>query len=109
MTGSNKFNPIVATFNILYTDVASEAFDFVLDRWESNTRTLYVRYAPLGGINSVVGNELYTAVGDAGTAIAVPITQQPLPPEGDAGSGDPSMASFTVTAPNFKRSLTVTT
>lgn len=109
VTGSDKYSPIVATFNILYTDVSNEAFDKVLDRWESGTRTLYVRYAPLGGIGTVVGNEVYTASNDAGTAFACPITQQPLPPEGDANSGDPSMASFSVTAPQFKRSLTTTT
>lgn len=108
VTGSDKFAPTVATFTILYTNTASEAFDTVMDRWESGTRTLYVRYAPEGGIGTVIGNDLFTAVNNAGAAFACPITQQPLPPDGDAGSGDPAMATFSVTAPKFLRSTTTT-
>ena len=110
VTAGGKTGPITLTFNGVYTKTSNEAFDRLRDRFEDATpgnRTMYVRYAPEGGIGSVAGNDLFTCTNDAGSAFAAPIINC-LPPEVDAGSGDPAMFTFSVLTPDLARSATTT-
>jgi hypothetical protein len=97
VTNSNKTEASELEINILYTETASEAFDIVGDRYRGATKTIYVRYAPKGG--ATANKRFFTANG-AGTATAAAIVNC-LPPEVDAGSGDPAMATFTVRFPKL--------
>lgn len=107
VTNANKTGPITTTVNILYTKTSNEGFDRVRDRFEGTDKTIYFRYAPQGGIGTVVGNDVFTAVGDAGTAVKVPIINC-LVPNVDAQSGDPIMASFQLLVPDYLRAATTT-
>lgn len=97
VVASNKVAAIQLECNILYTETSGQAFQTVWARYEGAAKTIYVRYAPKG---STSGNERYTASDDAGNSFACPIVSC-LPPNTDAGSGDPAMASFTVTCPKL--------
>lgn len=101
VTGSGKMGAVTATFNFVYTETSSEAFDVVFTRFEDGgVGTIYVRYSPAGGQSSEFR---YFATNDAGSAAtAVPITAC-NPPDADAGVGDAIMASFAVIAPQFKQ------
>lgn len=96
---SHKVSAVTANVSVLYTETAGEAFKVVWDRYVSTNKTIYFRYSPKGG-NS--GDWRYFAANNAGTVFACPIITC-LPPDVDAGSGDPAMAEFSVTAPKFER------
>lgn len=106
--GNNKVGPSTVTVNFVYTKTSAQLFDAIRDAYESSDKSIYLRWAPEGGIDSVVGNDLFTCVGDAGSAVKCPIVSC-LPPDLDAGSGDIAMASFSVLAPFVGRSATTTT
>lgn len=96
---SHKVSAITATISVLYTETAGEAFKVVWDRYVSTNKTIYFRYSPKGG-NS--GDWRYVASNNAGSAVACPILTC-LPPDMDAGTGDPAMAEFQIMTPKFER------
>jgi len=100
VTGSGKMGALTATFNIFYTETASEAFTVVYDRFKDGAAgTIAVRYSPAGGQST---ESRYFASDDAGSAATlVPIINCP-PPDADSSSGDAIMATFSVLAPQFK-------
>ena len=97
VVASNKTAAIKVDISILYTETAGEAFQIVWSRYESTTKTLFVRWSPRGGLT---GDERYVASNNAGTAVACPIVNC-LPPDVDANSGDPAMATFSILAPRL--------
>jgi hypothetical protein len=97
VTGSNKTEAAEIEVNILYTETASEAFDIVGDAYRSTSKQIYFRYAPKGGATA---NKRWFTANSAGTATPAQIVNC-LPPEVDAGSGDPAMASFTLRCPKL--------
>jgi hypothetical protein len=104
MTAENQYPIVVATnkvsastieVSILYTESSSEAFQIVWGRYEGSAKTIYLRWSPKGGATA---DERYVCANNAGTAVLCPIVAC-LPPQVDAGSGDPAMAMFRVIAP----------
>lgn len=101
VTYSNKTEPLSIEVNILYTEVTGEAFRVVKARFDGADKSIFFRYAPKG---NTTGNRRYTATNDANTAVLCPIVSC-LPPTLDAGSGDPAMASFTLSVPKLFESV----
>jgi hypothetical protein len=99
VTGSNKTEAKTVTVSILYTETNGEAFQIVNDRYDGADKTIYLRYSPAGG---GTGDKRWVCANAAGNAIAVPIINC-LPPEVDAGTGDPAMAEFSVRTPDLKK------
>lgn len=97
VVGSNKTEAVQAEVRILYTEVSGEAFRVVKARFDGNTKTIYFRYAPKG---TDTGNKRYLAADNANNAFACPIINC-MPPDLDAGTGDPAMASFTIIFPKW--------
>lgn len=97
VTYSNKTEPLTVEVNILYTETTGEAFRVVKARFDGVDKSIFFRYTPKG---NTTGNKRYTATNDANTAVACPIVSC-LPPTLDAGSGDPAMASFTLSVPKL--------
>lgn len=95
VVGSGKSAALKIDVNLLYTETAGEAFQTVWARWESTTRTIFLRWSPKGG---ATGDERYVASNNAGTAVACPITNCALP-DLDANSGDPALFAFSILAP----------
>jgi hypothetical protein len=95
--GSNKVSAVTAKVNIIYTETAGEAFQVVWGQYIGASKLIYFRYSPKGG---ATGDKRYVASNDAGSAFACPIVTC-LPPDVDAGSGDPAMAEFSIIAPKF--------
>lgn len=104
VVGSGKKEARTATFSIVYTETASEAFDFIWDIWEAaGTSTVYVRYSPAGG---QVGDLRFFASDDAGSAATtVPIASVALPDSDDGGGV--TMAEFSVIAAQWVRETIV--
>lgn len=107
VTGSNKKAAETVTVSIVYTEEDGEAFDIVHTAYRSGDKHIYLRWAPKGGIGTVVGNKLLTCADDGGTPAKVPIINCTLP-DLDAGSGDPAMSEFSVRTPNVAESTTTT-
>ncbi len=107
VTGSNKRAASTVTVSAVYTETDSEAWDSVWDLFVSASKVTYLRWAPRGGIDTVVGNRLFTCSDDAGTAAAVPIITC-THPEGDDGSGDPMTFEFSVRTPDVVETTTTT-
>lgn len=97
VTGSNKVGSITLTVSCLYTETAGQPWRVVKDRYDGAAKTIAVRYSPRGGAQT---ERRYVTANDAGTAIIVPIVNC-LPPETDAGSGDPLMFEFSVITPKL--------
>ncbi len=97
VVASNKTAAVKVDVNVLYTETAGEAFQTVWARYESTTKTIFLRWSPKGGNT---GDERYVASNNAGTAVACPIVTC-LPPDVDANSGDPAMAMFSILAPRL--------
>lgn len=95
--GSGKTEAVQAEVRILYTETAGEAFRVVKTAFDGANKTIYFRYAPKG---TGSGNKRYLAAYDAGGAFPCPIINC-MPPELDASSGDPAMASFTIIFPKW--------
>lgn len=106
VTPSQKYAPTDFTISIVYTKTTGEAFDIVMTQWESADKSIYVRYAPEGGIGAVAGNDLFTLSDANDAAFKAPIVSI-LPPNLDTSSGAPAIAQFTVKAPKATRSKTV--
>jgi hypothetical protein len=107
VTGSNKKAAETVTVRALYTEQTGEGWKTVHDRYRGTDKTIYVRWAPKGGIGTVAGNVLFTCADEAGTALKVPIINCTLP-DLDAGSGDPAMFEFSVRTPSVLASVTST-
>lgn len=97
VVGSNKTEAVQAEVRILYTETNGEAFRIVKAQFDGANKTIYFRYAPKG---TGTGNKRYLAASDANTAFPCPIVNC-MPPDLDAGSGDPAMASFTIIFPKW--------
>jgi hypothetical protein len=97
VVGSNKTEPVQAEVSILYTETSGEAFRVVKVQFDSAAKIIYFRYGPKG---AGTGNKRYLAADDAGSAFPCPIVNC-MPPELDAGTGDPAMASFTIIFPKW--------
>jgi hypothetical protein len=98
VTGSNKHTAGTVEIRSVWTPTSSEAWDTIRNQWEgSNTKVLYFRYSPEGGL---VGDLIYTAARDDGTAFACPIVNC-LPPSFDAGSGEVAIFMFSLMIPKF--------
>lgn len=97
---SNKLAPITVQCDIVYSEENFEAFGFVRKQWDSPDMSLYLRYSP----RNIVGAKRYYTADEVGNLFRSPITTC-LPPEGDATSGDPMMASFSVLAPRMAEEI----
>ncbi len=97
VVGSNKTEPVQAEVNILYTETNGEAFRIVKAAFDSSNKVIYFRYAPRG---TGSGNKRYLAADNANNAFACPIVNC-MPPELDASSGDPAMATFSIIFPKW--------
>jgi hypothetical protein len=63
VTGGGKHSAATITIRGLYTKVSGELFDYINDRWEvagNAAKTVYLKWAPEGGIGTVVGNEQFS-------------------------------------------------
>lgn len=107
VTAGNKHGPATITLRGLYTKTSAEFWDYIRDRWEGTSKTIYVRWAPEGGIGTVVGNEQFTAADDAGSPFAC-VIKSCVTPELDAGDGSPAMVSAVLEAPKVLRGTTTT-
>lgn len=97
VTHSNKTGPGTLQCDIVYTEEQAEAFMTVFDAFDSDEKSIFVRYSPRGGNPGDL--RFYTA-DDADTPFRAPIVNC-LPPEGDASTGDPLVASFSVQYPKL--------
>lgn len=107
VTGGGKHSAATITIRGLYTKITAEFWDFIRDRWETTTPTIYCRWAPEGGIGTVVGNEQFLAASDADAAFAC-IIKTCNTPEVDAGDGAPAMVSVVLECPKVARGTTTT-
>jgi len=111
VTGGGKHSAATITCRGIYTKVSGEFWDFIKDRQEvagNSAKTVYIRWAPEGGIGTVVGNEQFTATDDAGSAFPAIIKSMNVP-DLDAGNGGPALVSVVLEAPKVLRALTATT
>jgi len=97
VVGSNKTEAVQAEVRILYTEVSGEAFRIVKAAFDGSNKVIYFRYAPKG---TGTGNKRYLAADNANSAFPCPIISC-MPPDLDAGTGDPAMASFTIIFPKW--------
>lgn len=113
VTPANKKAAETITVSIVYTEESSEGFEIVSDIYRNgnpnkgNQRVIYLRWAPAGGIGTVVGNNVFTCANDSGSPIAVGIINCTLP-DLDASTGDPALCEFSVRTPNVLTSATTT-
>ena len=85
------------TVNVVYTEGATDAFKIVYAAYLANAG-IGIRYSPKGG---ATGTKRYFGSNAAGTAqILCPILNC-TPPSMDAGSGDVTMAEFTLLVPQL--------
>lgn len=97
VVGANKTEAAEAEVKILYTETAGEAFRVVKVRYDGADKTIYFRYTPKG---TGTGNKRYLAADNANAAFKCPIVNC-MPPDLDAGTGDPAMASFSIIFPKW--------
>lgn len=107
VTAGNKHGPATVTLRGVYTKVSAEFWDYIRDRWEGSDKTIYCRWAPEGGIGTVVGNEQFLCASDAGTSFAC-VIKSCNTPELDAGDGSPAMVSVVLECPKVLRGTTTT-
>lgn len=98
VVGSNKVGARTLEVNCLYTETAGEPWKIVSNRYNGAVKTIFLRYSPAGGGQ---GAQRFVCARNDDTAVAVPIVNC-LPPEVDAGSGDPAMFTFSVITPKLK-------
>ena len=106
VTPSNKTQSVTVTVSGLWENTASAWFDLVWDVIEAGTFTCAVRWAPLGGTDTVVGNPSFQTTSDAGVVQGYVVGFQP--PDMDASSGDPLMWTLSVECAKVTRTLTTT-
>lgn len=111
VTGGGKHSAVTITCRGIYTKVSGEFWDYLRDQWELATsarKKVYIKWAPEGGIGTVVGNEQYTATDDAGSAFPCLIKSINMP-DLDAGNGAPALVTAVLECPKVTRALTATT
>jgi len=96
VTHSNKTAPITVQCDIVYSEALWEAFGIVWQQWLSPNKSLFMRYSP----TNIVGGKRYYTADDANDLFRAPIVSC-LPPEGDATTGDPMMAMFSLLVPKM--------
>lgn len=106
VTAGGKHSAATITIRGLYTKTASELWDTLRDAWEG-AGVIYVRWAPEGGIGTVVGNDQFLAADDAGSAFAA-VIKSINTPELDAGDGSPALCSAVLECPKVLRGTTTT-
>lgn len=97
VVNSNKTEALTVEVNQVYTETPGEGYLTVYNRYVGADKRIYFRYSPAGG---AVGQKRYVAANNANSAIPVPIIAC-LPPETDAGSGDPMMGGFSLLVPKL--------
>jgi hypothetical protein len=105
--GANKMGARTVTVTAVYTEEVAEAFEIVYTRYTGTTKTLWVRWAPKGGILAAAGNNVFTTSNAGGAAAAAPIINCTLP-DMDASSADPAIFEFSVRAADILEALTTT-
>jgi hypothetical protein len=105
---SGKLSARTVTVSCVYSEEATEAWEVVNARYLGSTKSIYLRWAPKGGIGTVVGNNLFVCANAALSPIAVPIINC-IPPELDASSGDPAIFEFSVRTQKIAELATSTT
>ena len=111
VTAGGKHSAATITARGLYTKISGEFWDFIKDQQEvagNSGKVVYIRWAPEGGIGTVVGNEQFTATDDAGSAFPCVIKSCNVP-DLDSGSGAPALVTAVLEAPKVLRALTATT
>lgn len=111
VTAGGKHSAATITCRGIYTKTSGEFWDFLRDQWESSGATkkrVYIRWAPEGGIGTVVGNEQFTATDDAGSAFPA-VIKSINTPDLDAGNGGPALVTAVLECPKVTRALTATT
>lgn len=98
VTGTNKVGSRNVEVRCLYTETSGEAWKVVSARYNGAVKTIYLRYSPAGGGSTT---QRFSTANNADTVVAVPIINC-VPPELDAGSGDPALFTFTVITPKLK-------
>lgn len=84
------------TFDIVYTEGGSDAWQAIRTAFETAAAVLYVRYSPKGGASTTF---MFTTTENQSKVIACP------PPVGDFGSGDPVWVSFVVVTATTVKSV----
>lgn len=107
VTGGGKHSAATITCVGLYTKNSGEFWDYIRDRKEGASATIYIRWAPEGGIGTVVGNEQMMAADDAGNAFPAIIKSCNVP-DLDAGNGAPALVTAVLECPRVLRGLTTT-
>lgn len=97
VVNSNKTDAVTIAVSQLYTETAGEGYMTVYNRYAGADKRIYFRYSPSGGLS---GQKRFVAANAADQPFLCPI-QTCLPPETDAGSGDPMMGGFTLIAPKL--------
>lgn len=97
VVNSNKTDAVTIEVSQLYTETAGEGYLTVYNRYSGADKRIYFRYSPSGG---ATGAKRFVAANAADQPMLVPI-QSCLPPETDAGSGDPMLGGFTLIAPKL--------
>ena len=107
VTGANKMGARTITVTCVYTEGVAEAFEIVYARYSGATKTVWVKWAPSGGMVTVAGNNVFSTSTAAGTLQAAPIINCTLP-DMDASSADPAIFEFSVRAADILEGVTVT-
>lgn len=107
VTAGGKHSAATIALRGVYTKVSAELWDYIRDRWEGADKTIYIRWAPEGGIGTVVGNEQFLAADDAGNAFPA-VIKSCVTPELDSGDGSPALVSATLECPKVLRGTTTT-
>lgn len=97
VTHANKVESRQVEVNCLYTETASQPWKVVAAQYNGASKVIFLRYSPAGGNT---GDIRFTCARDDSTAIAAPIVNC-MPPDLDAGTGDPAMFTFTVQTPKL--------
>jgi hypothetical protein len=97
-----KREPMEAKISALYTDTASETWEYIRPLFDAHTK-VYFRYSPKG--KGATGNAVYTTSNDGSTAGPVIISDLSWP-KVEAGSADPIPVEFTLFVPAFVRTVT---
>lgn len=103
VTGSNKTDPFTVTFSIVYTDVDSQPFDALWDRFKGATKTAAVRWTYAG---AGTGKQQYATTTTAKTNPALVPIVSCTPPNAEASAGEPLVFEFSVICADILKSTT---
>lgn len=103
VTASKKHSAYTHEVAYLYTEESAEANNLIKAAWDGDME-IYFRYSPAG---NNVGDKMYTAADDAGSAVKAKIGNW-LPPASDVNSGDAARGSLSLTFPKYAESTVST-